>query len=175
LGERSVEKNRSTGPELYAGTENCSFRLGKETSHMCDYSLHAVASRPAKAGERLVSTGFPRTATRGFAATDNRNVAVCLLPGTELAFEKDIECSRAFFFVRRMGASTARFRQLEIHDSHRDALELPDGRIVMVTDLRPNQYARVLQLPATGRTAAQPHEHAPHGRVERQSRTFAPF
>ena len=92
---------------------------------MCDYSLHAVASRPAKAGERLVSTGFPRTATRGFAAVDNRNVAVCLLPGTELAFEKDIECSRAFFFVRRMGASTARFRQLEMHDAHRDALELP--------------------------------------------------
>jgi hypothetical protein len=142
---------------------------------MCDYSLHAVASRPAKAGERLVSTGFPRTATRGFAAIDNRNVAVCLLPGTELAFEKDIECSRAFFFVRRMGASTARFRQLEIHDSHRDALELPDGRIVMVTDLRPNQFARVLQLPATGRSSAHPHEQAPQERVERQPRTFAPF
>jgi hypothetical protein len=142
---------------------------------MCDYSLHAVASRPAKAGERLVSTGFPRTATRGFATIDNRNVAVCLLPGTELAFEKDIECSRAFFFVRRMGASTARFRQLEIHDSHRDALELPDGRIVMVTDLRPNQYARVLQLPATARHGAQPQEHTPHERAERQPRTFAPF
>jgi len=142
---------------------------------MCDYSLHAVASRPAKAGEHLVSTGFPRTATRGFAAIDNRNVAVCLLPGTELAFDKDIECSRAFFFVRRMGASTARFRQLEIHDSHRDALELPDGRIVMVTDLRPNQRARVLQLPATARSATQPHEHAPQERTERQPRTFAPF
>jgi hypothetical protein len=141
---------------------------------MCDYSLHAVASRPAKAGERLVSTGFPRTATRGFATIDNRNVAVCLLPGTELAFEKDIECSRAFFFVRRMGASTARFRQLEIHDSHRDALELPDGRIVMVTDLRPNQYARVLQLPATARHGTQPQEQT-HERVERQPRTFAPF
>jgi hypothetical protein len=175
LGTRSGGKNSSTGQELFAGTENCSFRLGKETSHMCDYSLHAVASRPAKAGERLVSSGFPRTATRGFAAIDNRNVAVCLLPGTELAFEKDIECSRAFFFVRRMGASTARFRQLEIHDSHRDALELPDGRIVMVTDLRPNQFARVLQLPATGRSAAHPHEHAPQERGERQPRTFAPF
>jgi hypothetical protein len=141
---------------------------------MCDYSLHAVASRPAKAGERLVSTGFPRTATRGFAAIDNRNVAVCLLPGTELAFEKDIECSRAFFFVRRMGASTARFRQLEMHDAHRDALELPDGRIVMVTDLRPNQLARVLQLPATARNAHS-QEHAPQERVERQPRTFVPF
>lgn len=144
---------------------------------MCDYSLHAVASRPAKAGEHLVSTSFPRTATRGFAATDNRNVAICLLPGTELAFEKEIECSRAFFFVKRMGASTARFRQLEVHDSHRDALELPDGRIVMVTDLRPNQLARVLQLPATARNAPETreHHHAPQERVERQPRTFAPF
>ena len=142
---------------------------------MCDYSLHAVASRPAKQGDHLVSTGFPRTATRGFAAIDNRNVAVCLLPGTELAFDRDIECSRAFFFVRRMGASTARFRQLEIHDSHRDALELPDGRIVLVTDLRPNQHARVLQLPATARHVPETREHTPHERVERQPRTFAPF
>ena len=128
--------------------ELCSVRLGKETLQMCDYSLHAVASRAAKAGERLVSTSFPRTTTRGFAADDNRNVAVCLLPGTELAFDKEIECTRALFFTKRMGASTARFRQLEIHDSHRDALELPDGRIVMVTDLKPNQHASVLQLPS---------------------------
>jgi hypothetical protein len=28
---------------------------------MCDYSLHAMASRPAKVGETLVTTTFPRT------------------------------------------------------------------------------------------------------------------
>ena len=59
---------------------------------MCDYSLHLVASRPAKVGDKLVSTSFPDTTTRGFASVDDCNVAVCLLPGTELAFEKEVRC-----------------------------------------------------------------------------------
>jgi len=50
---------------------------------MCDYSLHAMASRAAKVGETLVTTTFPRTSTRGFAAEGEPGVAVCLLPGTE--------------------------------------------------------------------------------------------
>jgi len=58
---------------------------------MCDYSLHSVASRPAKVGDRLVSTHFGNSITRGFAAVGEPGVAVCLLPGTELAFEKDVE------------------------------------------------------------------------------------
>ena len=58
---------------------------------MCDYSLHAVASRPAKVGETLVTATFPRTSTRGFAAEGEPEVAVCLLPGTELAFEQDVK------------------------------------------------------------------------------------
>jgi len=53
---------------------------------MCDYSLRVVASRPAKVGDKLISTSFPQTATRGFVSIDDRDVAVCLLPGTELAF-----------------------------------------------------------------------------------------
>ena len=65
---------------------------------MCDYSLHLVASRPAKVGDKLVSTSFPETTTRGFASVDEPNVAVCLLPGTELAFEKEVRCETAFVF-----------------------------------------------------------------------------
>jgi len=42
---------------------------------MCDYSLHVVASRPARVGERLVSTRFPNAITRGFAPVGERNVA----------------------------------------------------------------------------------------------------
>lgn len=58
---------------------------------MCDYSLHAVASRPAKIGDQLITTTFPNTVTRGFCALEERHVAVCLLPGTEIAFEKEAE------------------------------------------------------------------------------------
>ncbi len=55
---------------------------------MCDYSLHAIASRPARVGEALVSTHFRGSATIGFASPAEKTVAVCLLPGTELAFER---------------------------------------------------------------------------------------
>ena len=57
---------------------------------MCDYSLHHVASRPATVGDKLVTTRFVNTPTGGFAARDNANVAVCLRPGTELAFTRDV-------------------------------------------------------------------------------------
>jgi hypothetical protein len=57
---------------------------------VCDYSLHAVASRPAKVGETLVSTRFSTGGTVGFASPTNLGVAVCLQPGTELAFETNV-------------------------------------------------------------------------------------
>ena len=63
---------------------------------MCDYSLDFVASRPARVGDKLVSTGFRNSVTRGFAAIGEPNVAVCLRPGTEVAFERDVECGSAF-------------------------------------------------------------------------------
>src|SRR5215471_14637452 len=63
---------------------------------MCDYSLHHVTSRPAKVGDKLVTTQFDNSITRGFAAAGEPNVAVCLLPGTEVAFEKEIEFERGF-------------------------------------------------------------------------------
>jgi len=55
---------------------------------MCDYSLERVASRAAKLGDRLATTQFKHTITRGFAEVGEPNVAVCILPGTELAFER---------------------------------------------------------------------------------------
>ena len=55
---------------------------------MCDYSLHAITSRPAEVGETLVSTSFPGSSTLGFASPKEPAVAVCLLPGTELSFRK---------------------------------------------------------------------------------------
>jgi hypothetical protein len=57
---------------------------------MCDYSLHSVASRPAKVGDKLTTRDFG-TGTRGFAAAEDAWVAVCVLPGTELAFAKPVE------------------------------------------------------------------------------------
>jgi hypothetical protein len=120
---------------------------------MCDYSLHSVSSRPAKAGDQLVTTSFPTTTTRGFAAVDEPTVAVCLLPGTELAFEHEVTQRRflGMFRKKQPCGKVARFRQVHMDrpDRHHDALEFPNGKLVLLTDLRSGQRATVLQLPVT--------------------------
>ena len=126
---------------------------------MCDYSLHLVASRPAKVGDRLITTDFATSITRGFAAVGEPEVAVCLLPGTELAFEDDVQYDRALslFGKAHVNHRVARFRQVNMNDphAHHDALEFPDGRTVLLTLLCQGQAATVLQLPARPVTAAE--------------------
>jgi hypothetical protein len=123
---------------------------------MCDYSLHTVASRPAIAGERLVSTEFPGTTTRGFAAECNREMAVCLLPGTELGFDQDVKYYQHWIWPRKAGFSVARFCKVPAaSDQHHDALEFPDGRVILLTLLARGQCARVIQLPATGKDSSK--------------------
>lgn len=125
---------------------------------MCDYSLHAVASRPAKVGETLVSTKFPMTVTRGFAAEGEPDVAVCVLPGTELAFEREEVEFEGAFFRKKVRQNVARFRTVDLDNPnrHHDALEFPDGQLVLLTQLDPGQRATVLQLPAVPLHEAQP-------------------
>jgi hypothetical protein len=121
---------------------------------MCDYSLHTVANRPAKVADKLVTTKFKNSITSGFAAVGQPDVAVCLLPGTEIAFERDVECNRAFDIgilpSKRIGQRLARFRQIDIENAatHHDALEFPDGQVILLTRLCEGQRATVLQLPA---------------------------
>ena len=123
---------------------------------MCDYSLHLVESRPAKVGDKLVTTKFNNTLTRGFAAVGEPHVAVCLLPGTEVAFEREVERERVFKLFRNqkfIKEKVARFRQINLEQPHvhHDALEFPDGQVVLLTRLREGQHATVLQLPASPR------------------------
>jgi hypothetical protein len=129
---------------------------------MCDYSLHAVANRPAKVGDKLVSTVFSGTVTRGFAAEGDMRTAVCVLPGTELAFERDVEYDGTFF-RKAIGNRMARFRAVNLDDAHRhhDALEFPDGQIVLLTVLNPGQRATVLQLPAVASPVRETQTPAP--------------
>jgi hypothetical protein len=118
---------------------------------MCDYSLELVASRPAKVGDRLISAGFRHTVSRGFASVDDPKVAVCLLPGTELAFEDEVRCDTGFIIFRTLGHKVASFRQIngDLPNRHHDALEFPDGKIVLLTHLCIGQRATVLQVPAS--------------------------
>ena len=127
---------------------------------MCDYSLQTVRSRPARVGDKLTTHHF-NTGTIGFAAPEDANTAVCVLPGTELAFATAIRCRRPrglFGWMANMIAhTTAIFRQVNKDNprAHHDALEFPDGQIVLLTDLFEHQEATVLQLPAQPATAAE--------------------
>src|SRR5262249_36266155 len=95
--------------------------------------------------------------TRGFAAVGEPNVAVCLLPGTEVAFEKEIEFERGFGLFstwrreKRIGDKVARFRQLNADKPNmpHDALEFHNGESVLVTRSCEGEHATVLQLPAS--------------------------
>jgi hypothetical protein len=117
---------------------------------MCDYSLHALANRPAEVGETLISSQFPSTTTRGFASPNEPQVAVCLRPGTEVAFANNVKTG-GLFFTKEIGDRLARFRQVDIDQParHHDALEFSNGTIILVADLIPGQRAKVLQLPAS--------------------------
>jgi len=133
---------------------------------MCDYSLHNVATRPAKVGDKLVTARFSNSCTRGFAAVGEPNVAVCLRPGTELALEKEVECDHAFgrlwpsLRFGRIEEKVARFRQVSMDhpNVHHDALEFPNGQIVLITRLCEGQRATVLQLPASAHAATKAQE-----------------
>ena len=117
---------------------------------MCDFSLHAVRSRPAKVGDKLTTRDFA-TGTRGFAALEDQRVAVCLRPGTELSFAKEVRRERLWpWHSSVINHKTAIFRQINLEKqwAHHDALEFPDGEIVLLTKLKPGQRATVLQLPA---------------------------
>ena len=118
---------------------------------MCDYSLHAVASRPAEVGETLVTTTFRGTSTRGFASERDPTVAVCLLPGTELAFESEVKYDNRWIWTRTIDSRVGKFGKIDphIHDRHHDAIEFPDGNYVLVTQLCEGQRVSVLQLPVT--------------------------
>ena len=123
---------------------------------MCDYSLHTVTSRPAKVGDKLVTTKFKNSLTGGFAAVEEPTVAVCLLPGTEVAFETEVDCEHVFRVFRSqklISGKVARFRQINLEEPnvHHDALEFPDGQVVLLTRLCEGQHATVLQLPASPR------------------------
>jgi len=131
----------------------------KGVPEMCDFSLQSVRSRPAKVGDKLVTRDFG-TGTRGFAAAGDLELAVCVMPGTELSFADEVRCLSTGLLVWRdkvLNHKTAIFRQInkEKVAAHHDALEFPDGQIVFLTSLSEGQHATVLQLPAEPKTAVE--------------------
>jgi hypothetical protein len=138
---------------------------------MCDYSLHAVATRPAQVGETLISTTFRGTSTRGFASEKEPEVAVCMLPGTELAFADNVRYDNRWIWTKTVNSRVGKFGAIDPHVPHRhhDAIEFPDGTTVLVTQLCEGQRATVLQLPVIHQAT----EHAQPAAVRPPGRTVA--
>jgi hypothetical protein len=147
---------------------------------MCDYSAEGVASRSAVVGDTLVS-GKISSHTTGFVGMNDK-VAVCLLPGTELAFTGPVRyqtieghswLGKPKAHVAGSTHAVARFVQVDMNNPNtfHDAIEFPDGEVVLLQNLVLGQQARVLQLPApkahgdsgTDDTVVQPTEF--EGRV----------
>jgi hypothetical protein len=97
------------------------------------------------------STTFRGTSTRGFASESDPTVAVCLLPGTELAFEAEVKYDNRWIWTRTIDSRVGKFGKIDphVHDRHHDAIEFPDGNYVLVTQLCEGQRVSVLQLPVT--------------------------
>ena len=123
---------------------------------MCDFSLHAVRSRPAKVGDKLTTRMF-NMGTTGFCAPEDNRMAVCLLPGTELSFADEVWRETNWPWKRSISYKTAVFRQInkDVRGTHHDALEFPDGQLVLLTLLMSGQQATVLQLPAEPQKAQE--------------------
>src|SRR2546429_4194884 len=104
---------------------------------MCDYSLHAVATRPAQVGETLITTTFRGTSTRGFASEREPAVAVCMLPGTELAFAEDVKYDNRWIWTRTTDWRGGKFNPNEPQaaDRHSDPNRFPGRRQLLLTQV----------------------------------------
>jgi hypothetical protein len=135
---------------------------------MCAYSLHAQKTRDAVLDETLVTYRFS-TMTTGFGPADHNQgkatshlasalneLAVCLRPGTELAFEEPVQSyvegemyNSSIPLKHGPEETVAVFTQTELTPfRHHDGLTLADGTFVLLNMLKPGQRARVLQLPS---------------------------
>jgi hypothetical protein len=131
---------------------------------MCDYSLEAINSVKAAKGDKLITTNFGN-GTSGFRPADenekvraNENTAVCLLPGTELAFDAPVEV-RGWIGdpVTTIEHKVARFAKINASNpfAHHDGLEFPDRlgvEPVLLTRLVAGQTATVIQMPVEAET-----------------------
>jgi hypothetical protein len=81
-------------------------------------------------------------------------------PLAQICEAQTVTCKRSSFFPwhkRDINHATAIFRQInkDAAAAHHDALEFPDGLVVLLTRLCEGQEATVLQLPAPAKTIAE--------------------
>jgi hypothetical protein len=106
---------------------------------MCDYSLEMYGSKPARQGERYVTTRF-NTGTVGFASPGDHSTPVCMQCDTRLRLEEI-----PTILQERLGIGAveeATFVRLERGPFH-DGVRFADGSEVTLQELQPGVTAIV--------------------------------
>ena len=109
---------------------------------MCDFSLEVYGSRPAREGEKYVTSRFPSGAV-GLAAFGETSVPVCVQCDTQLMLEAipmDLQISLG---VSAREAVT--FVRLERGPFH-DGVKFKNGKEISLQQLRPGVIAVVTKL-----------------------------
>jgi hypothetical protein len=71
--------------------------------------------------------------------------------GDRIGLDQDVKYDHSWIWKKTTNFRVARFRKIDPHNAyrHHDALELPDGNVILVTQLSSGQRVTVLQLPVT--------------------------
>lgn len=98
---------------------------------MCDYSLEAFQSRPARRGEEYVSRLFP-SGSIGFVSPGDQSVAICMACDTELELSHIPSAAQAQAGVSESERVT--FTQVD-GPFHRDAVKFANGKVLTLQAL----------------------------------------
>lgn len=98
---------------------------------MCDYSLEAYKTRPARQGETITTHRFP-SGSLGFVAPENSTVAVCLACDTQLHLSNLPTSIQRSCGVGQKAVAT--FTQLDT-TGYRDAVLFETGKSVTLQQL----------------------------------------
>jgi len=109
---------------------------------MCDYSLEVYGSRPAREGERYVTTRFP-SGTIGLASPENAATAVCLNCDTALRIDGIPAGLRKEFGLK--AHEDAVFIRLDT-GAYRDGVRFGNGAEVSLQKFPPGVEIAVKQL-----------------------------
>jgi len=99
----------------------------------------------AQLGERVVTAQF--IDTRGFAAAHDHEMEIRISTGTELAFDKFIECEPKGVRTSPKKIRRKRVRFWRFAKRNVDALRFKDGFAILLNDVCLGQYATVAKLP----------------------------
>ena len=98
---------------------------------MCDYSLEAYQSRPARMGEEYISNRFP-SGSIGFVSPGNQSVAICMECDMELELSRIPSRAQAHAGVSESERVT--FTQVD-GPFNRDAVRFASGKVLTLQAL----------------------------------------